>query len=530
MFRFVPARVASGALATAPLLFVLLFANAAHAQFLAPATDRAGTDLRVRQPSLRLLSMGGVYLAVSDENNEINLWDFAGSSNGLLRDRDSTSLDVFADHDGHHAEHTLGAYEVQTDRVSNTLLGLQAVGRGSSFAGGLEGGLLMFDRGLPAQAYAYEDRSLTMPVALPVINGRFASRGSWAARGVFGSQKLDQRLRRFTLDGDEIKLEGGDAVEFPTVFTPLEGTTAISGLGFGVGYDVSDFAEVAVNVDFVSSTVQAENNSQRRVYETEEKRPSQEWSGAVILDPAPGLLLGGQVGVRNYDSEESYRFSVSGGQGVPPRQGRGTRLERDFHQEFLRARATFNPNGASRFTVGADVNVRYDREDIAPGTGEGNFNDFIASLQADSLELPPPILAERQELRHWDAGVGVAFAVSERLLASAEAHRYNNARDGLSVHARQRITDLRAGVEYGMNPAWKLRLGASHRSDDPDVYAFDNERVRNAFSAGVGWAKPSSSYALDAGFEYATASTDFPDPTEGSGSGLRLFLYNRWDF
>ena len=53
---------------------------------------------------------------------------------------------------------------------------------------------------------------------------------------------------------------------------------------------------------------------------------------------------------------------------------------------------------------------------------------------------------------------------------------------------------------------------------------------RNAFSAGVGWAKPNSSYTLDAGFEYATASTDFPDPTEGSGSGLRLFLYNRWDF
>ncbi len=529
MFRFVPARAAARALAA--VLAVLLFGAAtAEAQLLAPAIDRTGTDQRVRQPSLRLKSMGGVYLAVPDENTEINLWDFAGSANGLLRDRDSTSLDLFVDRDGHHAEHTQGAYEVETDRVKSLLLGLQAVGRGSRFAAGLEGGFVSLGTAFPAQSYAYEDRSFTQPVALPALNGLVGKRASWSVRGVFGSEKFDQKLRSYTLDGNEVKLQDGDVIAYPSVFTPIEGTSSLSGIGFGVGYDATDWASLAVNVDLVKSKLEAENNSARRVYELEEERPSTEWSGAAILDPIEGLQLGAQVGTRSYDSDETYRFSLSGGQGTPPMQSRGTRLTRAFEQEYFRARANYQPGGKGKLTVGADVNVRYDREDITPGTGEGNFNDFIASLQADSLTLPPSILAETQELRHWDAGIGVAYAFSPKLLVSVEGHRFNNARDGLAVHARQKITDVRAGLEYGLDAAWKERLGTAHRADDPNVYTFDNERVRNAFSAGVGWAKPNSSYALDAGFELAKASTDFPDPTEATGSGLRFFLYNRWDF
>jgi hypothetical protein len=531
MSRSVPARALAAGLVTLLTAFALsALAPQAHAQFLAPALDRAGTDFRLRQPSLRLVSLGGVYLAVEDENNEINLWDFAGSANGLLRDRDSTSLDLFADHVGRHDEHTLGAQQVETDRLSTLLLGVQAVGRGSRFAGGIEGALASFDRALPSQSYGYEDRSITMPVAIPTLNGRIGKKASWGLRGVFGSEKLDQKLRTPTVQGDEVKLEGGDVVNYPTVFEPVEGTVSTSGIGFGVGYDVGTIAEVAVGLDLVKSTVKASNNSQRRVYETEEKRPSQEWSGTAILTPMTGLRLGGLVGKRTADSDETYRFSLSGGQGTIPLQSRGTRLTRDFEQQYFRGRASYQPTGMSALSLGADLNVRYDKEQFVAGTGEGNFNDFLATLQADSLALPPAILDELQELRHWDAGVGVAYRFSPRVLASVEGHRFNNARDGLSVRARQKITDLRAGVELGIDPSWTARLGAWHRSDDPDVYLYDNERVRNAFTAGVGWAKPNSSYALDAGMEVAKASTDFADPTEGSGSGFRFFLYNRWDF
>src|SRR5262249_25531613 len=63
----------------------------------APSPERPGFERKLTQPSLRLVTLGGMSLLFDDENNEINLWDFAGSSLGLIDDRDSTSLDVFLD-------------------------------------------------------------------------------------------------------------------------------------------------------------------------------------------------------------------------------------------------------------------------------------------------------------------------------------------------------------------------------------------------------------------------------------------------
>jgi hypothetical protein len=529
MIRFAPARAFARSLAPA-LVLLALSLTAAHAQFLAPALDRSGADVRLRQPSLRLKSLGGVYLAMEDENNEINLWDFAGSANGLLRDRDSTSLDLYLDRVGRTDRHTLGPFEFETDRQSAALFGIQAVGRGTRFAAGVEGGFVSFDRALPSQFFGYEDRKIRVPVALPALNGRIGGHASWALRGIFARESVEQNLHLLRVEDGTVPLEGGDAIGYPTVFDIVEAAAPTSGIGFGLGYDLGTTAEVAVNLDLTKTTLKGNNNGPRRVYEIEESRPSRELSGAIVFTPTPWARGAVQAGRLTSDSDETYRFTVSGGQGVPPLQSRGNRLSRDFEQSYLRSRVRLKPTGMRALTVGADVNVRYDREDLAPGTGAGNFNDFLAGLQADSLLLPPAIVSERQELRHWDAGLGIAYAFGSRIVASIEGHRFNNARDGLAVHARQRITDLRAGVEVVLDPSWTVRLGGSHRADDPDVFTYDNERVRNAFTAGVGWAKPRSNYALDAGFEIARASTDFADPTEGTGSGLRLFLYNRWDF
>jgi hypothetical protein len=105
MLRGQAARSLAIALAAAAITTI---AAAAHAQTLAPAIDRPGSERQTTQPSLRLVTLGGMSLAISDENNEINLWDFAGSSLGLLGDRDSTSLDIFLDSRAASDRHTFG--------------------------------------------------------------------------------------------------------------------------------------------------------------------------------------------------------------------------------------------------------------------------------------------------------------------------------------------------------------------------------------------------------------------------------------
>lgn len=67
--------------------------SAAQAQLLLDHLADADGERLFENPSPRLGGMGLLGIAVEDENNEINLFDYIGSPAGLLADRDSTSID-----------------------------------------------------------------------------------------------------------------------------------------------------------------------------------------------------------------------------------------------------------------------------------------------------------------------------------------------------------------------------------------------------------------------------------------------------
>ncbi|MGH7725557.1 MAG: hypothetical protein ACREOU_09010 [Candidatus Eiseniibacteriota bacterium] len=510
-------------------------ARPAAAQFLAPALDRAGFDVRARQPSLRLAMLGGTSLAFQDENNEINLWDFGVATTGLLSDRDSTSLDVWFDGRSRKDHHTVSSTRFETDRKGALNTGLLAVGRNpGKFAAGLDGSYLTFNSAVPAQTGVYEDASIGLPVAVPTVGGTaFGRRALWGARFLFGQESLTRELRTMSVDGDDVELTDGQVVDEPNFFDRNEFDTNLLGIGFGLGWDQANLGQIAIQYDHVDQHVKGKNETARRVFETDEKRPITEYSLTAIAAPASlsWLRAGLSVGRLMFHTTEDYRFSLSGGTGGIPLQGRGNRLDHDQRLDYLRTRVDLTPGGSAKnLLVGADFNVRYDHDHVEPTTAPNDFNPFIDAIAADTLELPQKVASEVQELRHWDAGVGLGYRFTDRMSAGAEVHRYNNARDGLSIHARQRITDLRGGVEYLLNPTWTARVGGWHRSDDKDVYTANNELVANALTLGAGYAPPTSSYALDAGFEFTQRSTNFPDPTEEEGSGIRFMAYGRWRF
>lgn len=67
--------------------------SAAQAQLLSDQLEDADGKRLFENPSPRLGGMGLLGIAVEDENNEINLFDYIGSPAGLLADRDSISID-----------------------------------------------------------------------------------------------------------------------------------------------------------------------------------------------------------------------------------------------------------------------------------------------------------------------------------------------------------------------------------------------------------------------------------------------------
>ena len=506
----------------------------ARAQFLAPALDRAGFDSRLRQPSLRLAMLGGLSLVVDDENNRLNLWDFGGSGTGLLADRDSTSVDAFADTERRKDSRTIAGVKHEILNAHDLGVGGQAVWRvPGRFAFGLDTGYLTFRGARPVQNAVFEDQGIRVPIAIPSYNGvGLQGRLAWTAHLILGREVLNTRLREVTRKNGATELsKQGETVDYPRAFDITDAKGKVSGYGLGLGWNKARWGSIALQHDWTTVRVDGSNNNARRVYETSEPRKTKEISAVAILTPTPWIRVGILLGRERFHAVEQYRFSLSGGSTGTPLVDRGDRQSRDFKQEYLRARTSIEPERVKGLTLAGDLNVRHDDEGVNPSTGPDNFNDFIATvLVGDTLSLPQALVPGRQELRHWDAGGGGAYRFTEKALGGAEFHRYVNAYDGDLVHARQRITELRAGIEYTLNPTWQARLGGFHRKDDPDVFTSNNEAVLNAVTAGAGYAPPDSRYALDGGLEIARRKTDFPDPSQESGTLLRVMLYSRWRF
>ncbi len=75
------------------LAALLVFPGMAGAQYLTFDAARRGQAVAEARPSLRLDAMGGLYLVIPDENNELNLSDFGGNLAGVLTDRQGWSVE-----------------------------------------------------------------------------------------------------------------------------------------------------------------------------------------------------------------------------------------------------------------------------------------------------------------------------------------------------------------------------------------------------------------------------------------------------
>ena len=533
MNRVVPVRPPFAALVLLVAAASSPFAAApARAQFLGAGLERTMVEQRLRQPALRLATLGRLSLALDDENNEINQWDFGNSTVGLLGDREGHALDLFVDDAGRSNKRTVGPLTRETERVDGSVFGLSAVARNAgTFAFGIDAGFQTLGTGIPRDPVLYSDDAVNLLDATVTAGGRvIGGKLGWGARLGFGTEKFQHRLRDAVLDGDELELGDGDTREPISIFELTEGKGRSTRLGLGVGWLGSSRADVSLNWDYSKLHVTGDQNTRRRIYETEEKRGIDVLSLVTTLRPTSWATFGGVVGSGGYDVDETYRFSLSLGQGAPAAMSRGLRYSHHAEGEFLKARVALAPPAIEALLVGADFNVRYGKEESDAASGPGSFNDFLDFAERNGFILGPQLYDELDEVRHWDGGVGLGYAVSPRLRLGVEGHRGNDARDGTLVRTRRRVTDLRAGVEYDVSSEWQARLGGWRRGLDEDVYTRNNEGVAAAVTLGAGYHPTGSKWAIDAGAEILDRSTDYPDPNDGTGSGFRFVLYNRWAF
>lgn len=527
--RAIPLRILSPCSVDPPspvrsvLLAFAVVAAAASGATAQPA-ERPITSLdyeaRLQAPSIRLRGMGGLGLAVRDEFTELNLWDFAGIGSGLRNDRDSTSLDFWYEHDAITLDRSSGGVDEEFARPRANTLGLETAIRGSGLVVGIDAGLLGNTVAEPYAAGAHRTVKQAMPVTVVNAAGDFFGPMQWGLRGVLGRMNHEQRFWTSTVEDGRVSIApDGERLSEPNFFTLTDGHTSMSGIGGSLSYDPARYGQIGGYLDYRRDKISASQDDTRNIYEESEPRQTFGYGAAAIALPTDGVQVGLHAGRETYDSEQEYRFTISGGSVDDPLTSRGPRLARDVRRDFLRVRGQGDLRSVP-LTIGAAVRVAYERGIRSAATGEGNYNDFVLDVVANDTLIAPPLVDDSiAEVRTLEWGGGASYRLLDsRALVGAE---YRWARDAIDATAALRRAvgwEVRAGGEYRFSPAWIGRLGWQHRAFDEDDSEELDEYVVDRLTAGVG--SYLGKWRLDLGGHLEWWRTDFPDPGEAGGDGL----------
>lgn len=476
--------------------------------------------------------MGGLTLAVRDENSEVNLWDFMGLPIGLLYDRDSTSLDLWVDHRMRKLDLTRGGIEREVDRGSGTDIASETIIRsGRKLAVGTGLGHVGIARALPFSDGVYTNDEISLPVIAPVATGNFGSRVAWGLRGVVGRETLDRNWWADHNKGGKIELDrSGEQVPPPNFFAPDHSQITVGGIGVSLGYRHPRWGEGAVFFDYRRDRLQHAQVATRHIFELEEPRDVKRFGAAATIRPRSRVEVGAAVGRELFDSKENYRFTLSGGSIDPPLTARGDRVLRNVRREFfrLRGQADLDPLPV---TVGAAMRVAYDRtNESAPRGHTSDFNVFALNIASDTLAAPPLVEDQRQAVRTIELGGGVSTHLLERrATVGAELRWFRDAIEGTDRLRRQQGWEARAGGEVKVTHRWAGLAGIRHRKEDQDRFTPRNEFLTDRLTLGVrreGFMKLN----LQAYGYHEWRRTDYPDPREWGGSATGFGLLASREF
>jgi hypothetical protein len=118
--------------AAAILAALLVLSGEAGAQYLTFDAARRGAAISEAHPSLRLEAMGGLFLVVPDENNELNLSDFGDNVAGIAADRSGWSVESWFGRNNRFVDENATFYGTpvrQRDRLDLERGGLDVVYR-----------------------------------------------------------------------------------------------------------------------------------------------------------------------------------------------------------------------------------------------------------------------------------------------------------------------------------------------------------------------------------------------------------------
>ena len=477
----------------------------------------SGTDVELLQGpgTIRLAGMGNLIVAIEDENNEVNLYDFTGNVAALVLDKDTHNAD------------TWGTYSKWVDvkdgfrwqDVGVWQGGALSVLRGKDvYAGGatvstrimdftrLDDRLFRKTLGIayPKSEVAYADTTkIDMEAVGDLVQGYYAHRifnivyvgaRGW---GDFESEKRPVRLRYEVMNACNYMGAGAAAVAAPYKWLQVGGS-----------YDLG------------SQVVESKSNDSFHNDVYTRKRSVPTYSAHAMFD-----LQGKVRGVVNYrhysyESDQTLLMNWSDRYLINPEAT-------DIHRKLMVGDESF----------GSDfVATRW----IARGLGiPVTFSAYFDMQNEDSRYTPQPnalVWMDEfdQTLEEWNLGTGASYAFMGKALVAAEL-LFNRGRvdDHLSTDAEYvnfKTVDMKGGGEYRVLPWLAVRAGYSRSTEERFMGVPEQNYVSNAFSAGLGCLLKGGNLTVDAAFLQKTTQPDKDPGYDLEEKYQTVMLYGRYLF
>lgn len=471
----------------APVALLVLGALALTAGIVAPAAaELLDGELRLHQRGLtygtgtaRLDGMG-LNLAVRDENDEINMFDFGDNPAGLLGDRDAWSVDFRFGHDEYReTDPALAGFLFKSNTYS--FLGTTRNGR-QAFGGGFD----YVDSSVERREGASESFK----------NGRL--------RFLYSRQTA-----RFNVGAELRYLTENQGVQDNSTIYPISHQTGtVTGL-VGLSYRLHENVQVAGRGTLRSTTIDGsaatDSHNDRFTWD----RPSGSVEGQVFVN-TPRLDGAFTLGTVQGAGEENLNASWSQLFIFNPTLGPVTLDRRTFTEEFdaSRLRTRWRYDASPEFLTLA---ASFEREQSTRIT--------TASLNALGSRGSSDI-----ETTYSDFGAGGALhLLRDRLLVAGEFHalvdRYED-RDPFEGYTNKlTTTSIGFGAEYLVRENLAARTGIRFRNDDRNFdQGLSGSYGASSASFGIGLIPSGGVLQLDAAY-----STDIGSDLEITESNFTMY-------
>ncbi len=477
----------------------------------------SGTDVELLQGpgTIRLAGMGGLIIAVEDENNEVNLYDFTGNVAALVLDKDTHNADGWGSYgkwvdvkDGFRWQ-DVGVWQV----------GALSVLRGKDvFAGGatVSARILDFTRidsrlfrkalgiAYPKSEIAYADTSvIDMEAAGTLVQGYYGHRiykiayvgvRGW---GDFERETRPVRLRYEVLNNCDYMGAGGAVVVVPYKWLQVGGS-----------YDLGSQRVESVSDDAFHEDVYTR------------KRSVPTYSGHAMFD-----LQGKIRGVMNYqhysyESDQTLLMNWSDRYIINPEAT-------DIHRKLTIGQESFKSDFfatrwiAQGLGIPVKVSAYFDRR----------TEDSWYRARPNVLVWMDDFDQTRQE---WNLGTGASYQFMGKALVGAE-FVFNRGRvedrepTGIQ-YVNFKTLDLKGGGEYRVLPWLAVRAGYVRSTQERFMGVPEQDYVANAYSAGLGCILRGERLTVDVAFSQKATRPDKDPGYDLEEKYQTVMFYGRYLF